>query len=56
MISGRHDEATPTTVRPFLEQIRDSRWVIFEEPSHMPHIEEPERFRSVVSEFLDRLR
>ncbi len=54
VISGRHDEATPTTVRPFVEQIRDSRWVLFEESSHMPHIEEPERFRSVVTEFLDQ--
>lgn len=56
VISGRHDEATPATVRPFAERIRDSRWVVFEESSHMPHIEEPARFRSVVEEFLDGLR
>ncbi|MEU0478877.1 proline iminopeptidase-family hydrolase [Streptosporangium sp. NPDC006013] len=55
VISGRHDEATPATVRPFAERIRDSRWVVFEESSHMPHIEEPARFRSVVEEFLDGL-
>ncbi|MET8053812.1 proline iminopeptidase-family hydrolase [Streptosporangium sp. NPDC005286] len=55
VISGRHDEATPATVQPFAERIRDSRWVVFEESSHMPHIEESARFRSVVEEFLDGL-
>lgn len=55
VISGRHDEATPTTVRPFLDRIPDSRWVVFEESSHMPHVEEPERFRSVLADFLNEL-
>lgn len=55
VISGQHDEATPTTVQPFLERIRDSRWVVFEESSHMPHVEEPERFRSVLADFLNEL-
>jgi L-proline amide hydrolase len=34
------------------ERLRDSEWVLFEASSHMPHIEEPERFREVVEAFL----
>lgn len=52
LISGRHDEATPTTVRPFQERIPDVRWEIFEESSHVPNLEEPERFHAVLLEFL----
>jgi L-proline amide hydrolase len=56
VLSGRHDEATPVTVRPFEEHIEDSRWVVFEDSSHLPHLEEPELFREVVSEYLRSLR
>jgi pimeloyl-ACP methyl ester carboxylesterase len=28
--------------------------VVFEDSSHMPHVEEPERFLAVVEEFLER--
>ena len=52
LISGRHDEATPATVQPFADRIADVRWTIFEESSHMPFVEEPERYRDVVSAFL----
>jgi L-proline amide hydrolase len=54
VISGRHDEATPATVQPFHDLIPDVRWEIFEESSHMPHLEEPERFHAVLAEFLRR--
>ncbi len=53
LISGRHDEATPATVQPFADGIPDVRWEIFAESSHMPFVEEPERYRSVVSAFLE---
>jgi L-proline amide hydrolase len=53
IISGHHDEATPAAVRPFFEHIPDVRWRIFAESSHMPHVEETERFLSVVRSFLD---
>jgi len=52
VLSGRHDEATPVTVRPFHELIPDARWEIFEDSSHVPHLEEPERFHAMVSDFL----
>lgn len=52
LISGRHDEATPSTVQPFADEIPDVRWRIFEESSHMPHVEETELCMQVVGDFL----
>jgi L-proline amide hydrolase len=52
LISGRYDEATPATVQPFQDRIADVRWEIFEESSHLPHLEEPERFQQVLAGFL----
>jgi len=52
LLSGRFDEATPATVEPFFERIPEVRWEIFENSSHMPFVEEPERYRAVVQEFL----
>jgi L-proline amide hydrolase len=52
LLSGRHDEATPATVQPYFDRIPDVRWEIFEASSHMPFIEEPERYRDVVTSFL----
>jgi proline-specific peptidase len=53
--SGRHDECTPALVDALHRGIRGSEWVLFEESSHMPHFEEPERFLEVVGAFLDRV-
>ncbi|QUQ63023.1 proline iminopeptidase-family hydrolase [Kutzneria sp. CA-103260] len=55
LVSGRHDEATPETVQPYFDRIPDVRWEIFEESSHMPHVEEPARFTEVVGGFLRTL-
>jgi len=55
VISGRHDEATPLIARTVHEAIPGSEWVLFEDSSHMPHVEEPERFLQVVGDFLDRV-
>jgi L-proline amide hydrolase len=52
LVSGRYDEATPETVQPFYDGIADVRWEIFEQSSHMPHVEETDRFNAAVSEFL----
>ena len=52
LLSGRFDEATPATVQPFFDAIPDVRWEIFEASSHMPFIEERERYMSVVEDFL----
>jgi L-proline amide hydrolase len=53
LISGRFDEATPATVQPFFDAIPDVRWEILEQSSHMPFLEEPERFDEVVNAFLE---
>lgn len=52
LISGRYDEATPATVQPFQDLIPGARWKIFEDSSHMPHVEEPEAFDRVMQEWL----
>ena len=53
LITGAHDEATALTQRPFRERIPDVRFVVFDDSSHMPHVEEHERCMAVVREFLD---
>jgi L-proline amide hydrolase len=55
LVSGRHDEATPLIVGQIAERIPGARWVIFEESSHMPHVEEPEAFLETVEQFLATL-
>ena len=52
LISGRHDEATPATVQPYCDAIGNVRWEIFEDSSHMPFVEETDRYLRVVEEFL----
>ena len=54
IISGAYDEATPLISRTINEAIPGSEWVLFENSSHMPHEEEPERFHEVVSGWLER--
>ena len=52
LISGRHDEATPEVVQPYVERVPGIRWVLFEHSSHMPHVEERELCMRTVSAFL----
>ena len=52
VISGEHDEATPTVVRPLVEALPDSRWELLEGASHSPHLEQPGRFLRLVETFL----
>lgn len=54
LISGRHDEAAPEVVQPFADHIEEVEWVIFENSSHMPHVEERAACMDVVSDFLRR--
>jgi L-proline amide hydrolase len=53
LVSGEFDEAAPETVAPYQEHIADVRWEILPNCSHLPQIEDTERFNSLVSEFLD---
>jgi L-proline amide hydrolase len=52
LVSGRHDEATPHIVEQIHERIAGSEWTVFEESSHLPHIEEAEAFLARVDGFL----
>jgi proline-specific peptidase len=54
VISGAYDEATPLIARTVHEAIPGSEWVVFDESSHMPHVEEPERFEQVVGDWMRR--
>lgn len=56
VISGRFDEATPTVVKPYVDNIADVSWVLFEESSHMPHVEERALCMQVVNDFLHASR
>jgi proline-specific peptidase len=52
--SGRYDECTPMLAEQAQAGIPGSERVLFEESSHMPFVEEPERFRAVLNDFLER--
>jgi L-proline amide hydrolase len=54
LVSGRHDEATPALQQALLEGIEGAEWTVFEESSHMPHVEERERYMQAVGEWLAR--
>jgi L-proline amide hydrolase len=55
LVSGRHDEATPHIVGQIHERIPGAQWRIFEDSSHLPHIEEPEAFLETVEGFLQTI-
>ena len=53
LVSGEHDEVRPQLTATMHERLRHGERVVFEDSSHMPHVEEPERFLEVVGTFLD---
>ncbi len=52
LLSGKYDEVTPACVEKLKQGISNSEWVLFENSSHMPHLEETESFLQVLDEFL----
>lgn len=52
VVAGRHDECVPEHMYAMHQRIAGSRFVLFEASSHMPFIEEPQRFDAVLREFL----
>jgi L-proline amide hydrolase len=44
VVNGTNEGATDEAVRPFVEGIRDVKWVKFGKSLHMPMYEEPERY------------
>ena len=51
---GRFDEATPALQEALRSGIHGAEWVLFDELSHTPHVEERERYMQVVGEWLAR--
>ena len=49
---GRYDELTPACAKTLLKGIPGSRMVVFEKSAHLAHLEEPEKYLQVVSEFM----
>ncbi len=41
-------------MQPYKDNIKGSRWQIFENSSHMPHVEETELYMKSVGAFLDQ--
>jgi proline iminopeptidase len=52
---GRVDEAAPGTTEWYHSLTPGSQFVVYEHSAHMPHWEEPQRYLSVVREFLRRV-
>jgi proline-specific peptidase len=55
VLGGRHDGLTGGQEEVLAAGIPGAEMIRFEESSHYPHAEEPERFRSVVDGFLTRV-
>jgi proline iminopeptidase len=52
VVAGRFDECAPEHMREMHQRIAGSRFELFESSSHMPFIEEPDRFDRVMRDFL----
>jgi hypothetical protein len=52
VISGEHDEAAPTVVRPLVAGLPDATWELLDGASHSTHLERRDRFLELVSIFL----
>ena len=55
ILSGRYDEATPAINTILHKGIAGSEWILFENSSHLSHVEEPELYMQTVRAFLDRV-
>lgn len=53
--SGAYDEATPLIAGTVRDGIPGARWELFEESSHMPHVEEVGRYMEVLDAFLSEV-
>jgi pimeloyl-ACP methyl ester carboxylesterase len=52
VLRGRHDLSTPAVTQTLLDGIPQAEYVVFENSSHMPVLEETERYLAVVRSFL----
>ena len=49
---GRYDEITPTCAETMQRRLPQAQLQVFEQSSHMAHLEEPERYLQVIADFL----
>jgi proline iminopeptidase len=55
LMVGKYDHVTaPEQIAAFRERVRDGKVVVFEKSGHFPRFEEPDRYRSVVADFVLR--
>lgn len=52
LTSGRHDEVTPTLIASACSALQKSKWRLFENSAHMPHIEESASYLEELDLFL----
>jgi pimeloyl-ACP methyl ester carboxylesterase len=52
VIAGAHDMIPPEGVKPLADGLPDAEWVVFEDSGHFAPVEQPERFKQVVFDFL----
>lgn len=55
VIGGEYDEATPTITTALHRGIPHSQFVLFENASHLTHLEQPDAYLSLVSRFLTKV-
>ena len=52
LINGKYDEAQDSVMEPFFKSIVNVKWERFAKSSHLPQLEEPEKFLRVVGGYL----
>ncbi len=55
ILSGRYDESTPAVNQVLQKGIPGSEWVVFEQSSHLSHVEEPDLYMQTVQAFLEKV-
>lgn len=55
VVRGAYDMCTAAVAQTLIDGLPDAELGVLEQSSHTPVIEEPERYRAVVSDFLDRV-
>lgn len=55
VISGEHDEATPTITAALQQGIAGAERVVMQGCSHLCHLEQPEAYRQLLSDFFDQV-
>jgi pimeloyl-ACP methyl ester carboxylesterase len=52
VLNGEFDEATDDVQKPFFNNIEKVRWVTMNGVAHMGYLEQPDKYISIVTDFL----